>query len=154
MAVVERSEDNPLAGIVKGIRAGNAKITFTYLSSTVTASVYVYPKEADISSFSDAVEDKKDDEIQETVFDGNGINNIKLSSTDVVVTAVHTDDAITFTAEEGCDSYSWIVDGMTDNNHSNIYRFETARYMPGEYEISLLCLRNGTLYSILIQFTI
>ena len=154
LAVVERSEDNPLAGIVKGIRAGNAKITFTYLSSTVTASVYVYPKEADISSFSDAVEDKKDDEIQETVFDGNGINNIKLSSTDVVVTAVHTDDAITFTAEEGCDSYSWIVDGMTDNNHSNIYRFETARYMPGEYEISLLCLRNGTLYSILIQFTI
>ncbi len=166
VAAVERNPENPLVGIASGIKAGSTKITLTYLNTSASCMLYVYPKEVDISSISDAEEDKKNEEngssgggeigsesSSSSDTSGNGFE-INVSSGEIDISAIKNNNIITFMASDGFDSYSWILDGLVKNSVKNELKLDTTEYMPGKYEISLLAVKNGALYSVAIQFEI
>lgn len=156
VAYVERSTDNPLIGIVKGLKVGSAKITLSYLSTSVSATIYVYPEDVDISNISDAVDDKdnNNENIDDDVSTSDDGIKLKLSSDEVTVIAKQSNGLITFFAEENNSSYIWLIDGLIYNTNSNIFELNISDYVPGQYEITLITNKNGINYSVLIQFSI
>ena len=52
-----------------------------------------------------------------------------------------------FTAEEGYDSYTWMVDGIAQTEKSNAFSFDMTELPCGRYDITMLAEKDGMYYS-------
>lgn len=56
-------------------------------------------------------------------------------------------DTYTFTAEAGCSSYRWLIDGNEQECTQNTFDFDTTDIAKGTYAISVEVIKKGKLYS-------
>ena len=73
---------------------------------------------------------------------------------DISLTYKKDGTAWIFTAEEGCKTYMWAVDGVFQSAESNVFTLETAGMKKGVYEVTVEVEKDGAWYSATAKVTV
>lgn len=76
-----------------------------------------------------------------------------LPESEITVSFTNSGTLYSFTAEEGFESYSWEVDGKSQNCTANVFEIETNNLISGIYTVTVYGFKNGILYSAVIQIS-
>ncbi len=136
------------AGTVRGLKPGYADIKATYLTSSVSTRVFVYP--ADVTVGNDPTEASGSGSSSE----GGGIN-ITVRSDDIRLDSSRNGKTVTFTVRDDCyDSYMWLLDDESLNETSRSLSLDTSSLTEGSYDLVLFATRGASSFSAYIQLNI
>ncbi len=135
-------------GTVKGIKPGMATITATYLTSSASARVYVYPAEIPVDNDPSESSGSAEEPLRKGI-------NLSVESDDIRIDTSRNGKTLRLSVrDDGYDGYMWLIDDEDTYETSRELTIDTASLSEGSYDITLFAFRGSICRSAFIQLRV